>query len=178
MSLDKHNPGSKEAQALGCVCPVEDNNSGLWSPFGKRDAWVLSALCEYHHTRSEETEVERKIAHIESIMNKDFVGYIECDHGWDELIIKCHEELIALDPNYVPVQIKQKFGGLRYYFDTQVDERTRLKMYETTGRYETLSLKTCELTGGPGVLMKEGGTYFTVNPEYAPDGAVEVNPNE
>lgn len=173
---NKHNPGSKGAQELGCVCPVEDNNSGLWSPFGSRDIWVLSALCEYHQ-RGNETEIERKIAHIESLMDKEMRGYIECDHGWDELIIKCHEELIALDPNYVPVQIKQKFGGLRYYFDTQTDERTRLKMYETTGRYEALSLKTCEVTGEAGVLMKQGGTYFTVNPAYAPEGSVEVDSN-
>jgi hypothetical protein len=123
----------------------------------------------------EETEVERKIAHIESLMHKDYTGYIECDHGWDELIIKCHEELIALDPNYVLIQIKQKFGGLRYYFETEADNRTRLKMYEVTGRYEALSLKTCEVTGEAGVLMKHQGQYFTVNPNYAPDGAVEVN---
>jgi len=98
---NKHNPGSKGAQELGCVCPVEDNNSGLWSPFGRRDTWILSALCEYHQ-RGNETEIERKIAHIESLMDKEMRGYIECDHGWDELIIRCHEELIALDPNYVP----------------------------------------------------------------------------
>ena len=47
-------------------------------------------------------------------------------------------------------------------------------MYEVTGKYEALSLKTCEVTGEQGILMKHQGQYFTVNPNYAPDGSVEA----
>ena len=125
-----------------------------------------------------ETEVERKIAHIESLLHTDFAGYIECDHGWDEIIIKCHDELIALDPKYVPVQIKQKFGGLRYYFETEVEPSVRAKMYETTYRYEALSLKTCETTGGNGILMKHQGRYFVIDPELAEPDFVKVKQND
>lgn len=123
-------------------------------------------------------EVKQAIADLESRIHKDMAwSHVDCLQGWHRLVVECDKELKALDPNYIPVQIKQKFGGLRFYFDTQTDERTRLKMYEVTGRYEALSLKTCEETGTEGVLMKQGGTYFTINPKLAPEGSTRVDNN-
>ena len=112
-------------------------------------------------------EQEQQIAHIQSLIHKDFQKVVACDRGWDEIIIKCHEELTALDPNYIPVQIKQKFGGLRYYFDTDTEPLIRAKMYEITNKYEQMSFTICEVTGGKGELMKHDGQLFVVDPELA-----------
>lgn len=78
---------------------------------------------------------------------------IQCDSGWDRIIFSCHKELLLLDPDYQVLQIKEKFGGLRYYFQPQTLVQTTInKMYEITRKYETLSLLTCEKCGEPGTM--------------------------
>lgn len=49
--------------------------------------------------------------------NNDF--YVEQfrDHPWYPAISQAHEQLSRLVPGYNISQIKEKFGGLRYYFD-------------------------------------------------------------
>jgi hypothetical protein len=43
--------------------------------------------------------------------------WIRCDRGWYSLLVELDEQLRALLPNYVIHQVKEKFGGLRYYWD-------------------------------------------------------------
>jgi len=40
------NPGSDAARALGCLCPVLDNNHGRWLPW--QGGWIISARCPMH----------------------------------------------------------------------------------------------------------------------------------
>ena len=51
---DRPNPGSAEAQALGCTCAVLDNNHGKWPPW-PGDWWITEG-CPVHtaHTDQEE----------------------------------------------------------------------------------------------------------------------------
>ena len=88
---------------------------------------------------------------------------IECEAGWLSLILSCHEELLALDPSYKPVQIKEKFGALRYYFDTSYGPKDSrfVQMWETIYSYERRSIKICETCGEPGRLVKERGWIKT-----------------
>lgn len=47
---DTHPPGSDDARALGCTCPVSDNGrgQGVWTDRdGKRLFWYASD-CPYH----------------------------------------------------------------------------------------------------------------------------------
>lgn len=41
------NPGSTEAIAAGCQCPVMDNNHGRFSPY-PRDGWYINLECPVH----------------------------------------------------------------------------------------------------------------------------------
>lgn len=41
------NPGSDAARALGCKCPVLDNNHGLRSPWPP-DGWFMVPSCAIH----------------------------------------------------------------------------------------------------------------------------------
>jgi len=100
------------------------------------------------------------------------LGYkwIGVDEGWYQLIVDCDKELTAIDPNYAILEIKEKFGALRYYMtpsnDTTPEQRD--SMWAIVHKYEELSRVTCEATGAPGVLMQSiGGWYKTLNPEYA-----------
>lgn len=45
--------------------------------------------------------------------------WISCDRGWYPLIIELDERLRGLFPNYVVHRVKEKFGGLRYYWDAE-----------------------------------------------------------
>jgi len=42
--------------------------------------------------------------------------------GWRDLVCKMNEHLEALEPYYILHQVKEKFGGLRYY--THTPDRT------------------------------------------------------
>lgn len=80
-----------------------------------------------------------------------YVG-IGCGPGWDELIMMTHYSLYALDPGYRISQIKEKFGGLRYYFSTSegLDEATRERMWKIEGLAGRLSESVCEECGAYG----------------------------
>lgn len=65
--------------------------------------------------------------------------------GWRGIIDRLHADLYALGWNGVAVQIKEKFGGLRYYIDKGTPE-----IYDRIAQAEAESLKTCEVTGKPG----------------------------
>lgn len=102
---------------------------------------------------------------LRTILSKIGDGYgksIACDKGWYPLIISCDEELTAICPNYEILQIKEKFGTLRYYFYAPEEcDCDRAKMNDVVNMYENLSAVTCEVTGGPGVLMGQTNDWFS-----------------
>lgn len=46
MTDPKPNPGSDEARALGCTCPIMDNNRGKWKPWP--GDWWINEGCPLH----------------------------------------------------------------------------------------------------------------------------------
>jgi hypothetical protein len=95
---------------------------------------------------------------------------IDVDEGWHQIVIDCDKELTAIDPNYKIFQVKQKFGGLRYYMtpSNNTTSEQRDKMHEVIAKYEKVASCTCEATGKPGILMKSPtGYYRTLNQDYA-----------
>jgi hypothetical protein len=108
-----------------------------------------------------------KIAALKLKIKEPYLPYVDVDAGWYQLVLDCDEELSAIDPNYDLQQVKEKFGSLRYYFQPS-DSTLRKEMDAVVAKYEELASKTCEATGGPGVLMKSIGNHFkTLNPDYA-----------
>lgn len=98
--------------------------------------------------------------------------YISIDEGWYKLVLDCHLELVKIDPDYRVLQIKQKFGELRYYYEPSQEYweeyKTVSSMAKISSKYENLSKTTCEATGGSGVLMRSPNGHFkTLNPEWA-----------
>lgn len=66
----------------------------------------------------------------------------ECGNGWLPMIQKCIEELIAIGWNKEIIQIKEKFGGLRFYTNGLTEEG-----HAIVQKYEELSYRICELCG-------------------------------
>ena len=78
------------------------------------------------------------------------------DKGWDKIIIKLDEKLARIDPDYKIYQIKEKFGTLRFYYDTSVNNRDLKRAMDRYVRIaEILSSVTCEMCGDRGDLKKE-----------------------
>lgn len=55
-------------------------------------------------------------------LNNDL--YVEewIDDPWYPAIKLCHDQISSVVPNYNIAQIKEKFGGLRFYIDLPVEE--------------------------------------------------------
>jgi hypothetical protein len=113
-----------------------------------------------------------QLAEIKERFAPGWLKWIDVGEGWYQLVIDCHNELLAIDPTYQIEQIKEKYGGLRYYCSpgNSLDVDSRQAMEDVIRKYEELSFKTCEATGRPGVLMKSAGGWLkTLDPEYAED---------
>jgi hypothetical protein len=81
--------------------------------------------------------------------------------GWYEILKNLIDELIAAGWDKQICQIKEKFGGLRFYTNAMSDE-----CYEIVSKYEKLSYKICEKCGEPGEL-RQGGWISTLCDEHA-----------
>ena len=90
-----------------------------------------------------------------------------CDDGWFDIIWNLSSKLEPLiqklhterqDIEYLPraSQVKEKFGGLRFYVTSATDEMDGL-----IEEAETLSYKTCESCGNPG-QGRSGGWIKTL----------------
>ena len=97
----------------------------------------------------------------------DFFITPECDEGWHEII----SNVCAIVENRIKnrkisdfkfVQIKEKFGGLRMYFEGGDDY-----ISGAVSVAERVSFRTCEITGNLGALCKKGGWLKTLCPDQA-----------
>lgn len=71
----------------------------------------------------------------------------ECNDGWLQLIKDCIEELIAIGWNKEICQIKEKFGGLRFYTNELPEGGDNIIQ-----KYMELSKQICETCGDKGEL--------------------------
>lgn len=96
----------------------------------------------------------------------------ECGNGWNDIIDKlCKdiEEILTTlgTVNIKVVQVKEKFGGLRFYIEWDPEtQRTELelsnKIYTTISAAENESMKTCEECGQPGKQTTIGNWIQTL----------------
>ena len=85
----------------------------------------------------------------------------ECGDGWEPLIralsAKLEAAIAALPeadrPNYKAMQVKEKFGTLRFYLTMGTDE-----MFAAVDEAEAQSAETCEGCGQPG--KRRGGGWI------------------
>jgi hypothetical protein len=102
-----------------------------------------------------------KILHIGKNEEDPFWGIqvwgFECNDGWYDIIYHLSEKIEPLiekdedsDSIYV-VQVKEKFGGLRFYMNTLTNEIDKL-IHEAMEE----SFITCEDCGKPGTLRTKG----------------------
>jgi hypothetical protein len=131
---------------------------------------ALRNLSSFKITLGNRRELLKKIEKLKNKIVPEYRKSIEVDEGWYQLVIDCDKELTGADPKYQIYQVKEKFGGLRYYTKpSNLEDKDILKRIAAIiAKYEDIASRTCSATGGPGVLMKSiGGWRKTLNPEYA-----------
>lgn len=114
-------------------------------------------------------ELQVAVEKLKEKISPPFGKYIDVDEGWYQIVIDCDKELTEIDSNYIVIQIKQKFAGLRYYFEQSdvYDGEALSKMNAVVKKYEAIAATTCEATGLPGVLMQSAyGWRKVINPEF------------
>lgn len=76
--------------------------------------------------------------------------------GWSNLIKEIDSKIKSYDPDYKVAQIKEKFGGLRFYFNSncETDEDFN-KLCDQVWNIADRSLSICEICG------KEGSPNFS-----------------
>lgn len=104
--------------------------------------------------------------------------------GWLPIIMELNKKLEAIDPNYTIDQVKEKFGGLRYYYTTHMRrwenirllgrwgwasaQRRNEKMYKLVQEAERECWRTCEVCGATeNVFVKGPGWIKTVCPVHS-----------
>jgi len=84
-------------------------------------------------------------------------GFLCVGPGWYLLIKELIEDLVELGWDREVCQVKEKFGGLRFYINAASDE-----VYDRISQAETESYETCEETGQPGKLRTDLGWWSTL----------------
>ena len=101
---------------------------------------------------------------------KEHVG-----EGWQELIAGVHQGLTALFREYEIYQIKEKFGGLRYYWGAPEQSETLLAAgRELVDTAEARSFHICEQCGAEGAVQSHRGWLVTLCEEHHQERAAEV----
>jgi hypothetical protein len=85
------------------------------------------------------------------LAGRGWYGCIAPD-GWKWIVEDCDRLLARLDPDYEIQQVKEKFGTLRYYYETEADQEIQEIMDAVVSRAEYLSGKTCEGCGNSSAI--------------------------
>ena len=73
--------------------------------------------------------------------------------GWYDIVRELDKQIAELYPDYVVDQVKEKFGGLRYYIGA-VPADINQQIYDLIQEAEDKAATTCDVCGEPGKLGK------------------------
>lgn len=83
--------------------------------------------------------------------------YFGVEEGWYGIIKELIEDLIKLGWNKQVCQVKEKFGGFRFYINDGSNE-----IHNRITDAEKKSYEVCEKCGNPGKLRNDIGWYLTL----------------
>ena len=89
---------------------------------------------------------------------------MDCGEGWRPIIAQLDRDIAAIESDYEVHQIKEKFGGLRFYYAGGTSNGARID--ELIAQAERPAAQTCELCGAPG-RARATGWIRTVCDEHA-----------
>jgi hypothetical protein len=105
-------------------------------------------------------------------------GYPDCEEGWRDLLERACDRIEAAleDGVFRVVQIKEKYGTLRFYWDGELSPEAEAKVREAIALAVVRSACTCEICGAEGRLYSRGGWLATACPEHAKGELKPIRP--
>lgn len=98
--------------------------------------------------------------HHPALSRRDIITVFQINDGWYELIYdlskKLEEIIVEQNLSVYPFQIKEKFGGFRFYLDGQVTK----EMNELIREAEKDSFSICEDCGRPGFRVAVNDSWL------------------
>lgn len=124
------------------------NETAMCWGFSCGDGWynIIDALCQ-----SIQSEIDVSYSNRENAIK--FNNMVSSDEPWPwDNIPREFRDVPDVIDQVVAIQVKEKFGGLRFYVNRGTDA-----IYALINMAEVLSLKTCEVCGGkPGGESNKG----------------------
>lgn len=137
---------------------------GAWTPDRRLLAELLSRTLENRSRRwlPEERRYLQMPEEWPDVIRRQWPDHFGCElsigNGWVDLLLAVHAWLLELGADFRWSQVKEKFGGARFYCDGDLGDRG----YEiTTIAEHSLSYCICETCGAPGRLSVRKGWYLT-----------------
>ena len=85
----------------------------------------------------------------------------ECGDGWFDIIYRLSDKISKLDPDCRATQVKEKFGGLRFYV-TGINIEVSKQGWELIDDAENESFATCEDCGSVEDVTQTKGWIITL----------------
>ena len=105
-------------------------------------------------------------------------GYPDCEEGWRDLLERACDRIEAAVEGgaFRVLQIKEKYGTLRFYWDGELSPEAETKVEEAIALAYVRSACTCEICGAEGRLYSRGGWLATACAQHARGEAVPIKP--
>jgi hypothetical protein len=106
-------------------------------------------------------------------------GYPLCEAGWRDLLERCCariETALAEGAAFRVLQIKEKFGALRFYWSGHLPGAAKAKVDEAIALAAARSSCTCEICGAEGRLYNRDGWLATACPAHAKGELEPIRP--
>jgi hypothetical protein len=84
-------------------------------------------------------------------------GFFAVSSGWNGLIKELIEDIVVIGWDKQVCQVKEKFGGLRFYINSASKE-----VHDRISEAENLSYSVCEICGNPGELRSDRRWMLTL----------------
>jgi hypothetical protein len=106
-------------------------------------------------------------------------GYPSCEEGWHGLLARACvriEAALVEGSAFRVLQIKEKFGTLRFYWTGDMSDAAKAGVEEAIALATARSACTCDICGAEGRLHNRGGWLATACAEHAKGEPVPVKP--
>jgi hypothetical protein len=106
-------------------------------------------------------------------------GYPNCEEGWRDLLERAYariEAALVEGGTFRVLQIKEKFGALRFYWCGDMPDTAKAKVEEAIALAVARSACTCEICGAEGRLYNRDGWLATACPEHAKGELKPIRP--
>ena len=128
---------------------IDFNKEGFFEPFSLEKMWSVP-YAFYSEQSSDSLILKVNGTDRQLKLGEKSPIFFSVGEGWYSIIKELIEDLIELGWDKKIYQVKEKFGGLRFYITNNSDE-----INDRILKAELLSYKTCEVTGKRGELRND-----------------------